>query len=120
MSDTSDHGAARARLSDSIAGIRARFVEGFAERAHELSALAREAGQPDGASARQTLRLKLHNLVGSAPTIGLPALGLRITQIEAALASAPPGSLDARLANRLAGEIEALAQDRNVLRQSNQ
>ncbi len=118
MNDTS--GAARDLLSDSIAGIRARFVEGFAERAHDLSMLARQAGQPNGAAARQTLRLKLHNLVGSAPTIGLPALGLRIAEIEAALASAPPGSLDARLAHRLASEIGALAQHRDVLRQSNQ
>lgn len=115
MSDGDD---ARRRTSARLAAIRERFALGLEKRLEELSKQALAAAGEDkaqAAAACESLRLGLHNLSGSAPTIGFVALGRRAATLEAWVMAerGTDGRLPPSAAADLADEIAALASARD-------
>lgn len=104
----------RARTAERIAEVRARFLDGLAERVGALAAIARRCDNDDAAArvaAFDELRLGLHNLAGGAPILGLSSLGQRAAEVEArVLAARKDGRpLSRDTAEDLASDIESLA-----------
>jgi HPt (histidine-containing phosphotransfer) domain-containing protein len=95
-------------LAQRIAIVRQRFVESLPDKAGEMAKLAQRAVAPDGEPARHALRLKLHNIAGSAPTIGLATLGQRASELEAEVMASPEGPFAPERAARLAAALGAL------------
>jgi HPt (histidine-containing phosphotransfer) domain-containing protein len=87
-------------------------VDRLPTRLAELAGLAKAASEREGAEAaeaRDALRRGLHNLAGSAPTLGLHELGRRAGELEArVIASAAAEPLRPDLADGLARDIERL------------
>lgn len=105
----------RARTVERIAAVRRRFADGLNDRLEALAELAVEAGSGGAAAAKafDGLRLGLHNLSGSAPTIGFPGLGARAGALEAETVRhrRTEGGLSRVDAEILARRIAALASD---------
>lgn len=99
---------ARAELARRIADVRRRFLYALPDKIAEMAALAIEASGPDGETARHALRLKLHSMAGSAPTIGLLAIGRHAGELEAEVMAAPEGPFSEVRATELSAAIEAL------------
>jgi HPt (histidine-containing phosphotransfer) domain-containing protein len=95
-------------LAQRIAIVRQRFVDSLPEKAGEMAALAQRAVAADGEPARHALRLKLHNIAGSAPTIGLVTLGLRASELEAEVMASPEGPFAPDRAAKLSAALGAL------------
>ncbi|MFC7053017.1 Hpt domain-containing protein [Hansschlegelia quercus] len=95
-------------LAQRIAVVRQRFVDSLPSKAQEMAALAQRAVAADGEPARHALRLKLHNIAGSAPTIGLAMLGQRASELEAEVMAPPQGPLAPDRAAKLSAALGAL------------
>lgn len=79
------------RTQQRLAAVKDRFAKGLDDRLANLSSLARAAAGPrlpEAAAACESLRLGLHNLTGSAPTIGFDALGQRARVLESRVIAA--------------------------------
>jgi len=109
MAARDDH--VRTLLAARIEVARTRLLDSLAQRTEELAALVETAAGNDAAAqaAREALRMALHNLAGSAPTIGLTVLGARARDLETTLVAAPPGPLPADFAQRLSRDLKQLA-----------
>ncbi len=109
MDDRDDH--VRKLLAERIAAARARLIGGLPDRVAEFAALAEAAAGdgPEAQAARDALTRGLHSLAGSAPTIGLAALGARARALEAALAAQPPGRLTPEFSAGLVRDLKQLA-----------
>ncbi|HVI27372.1 Hpt domain-containing protein [Hansschlegelia sp.] len=109
MAARDDH--VRTLLAARIDVARTRLLDSLAQRTEELAALVETASGDDAAAqaARDALRMALHNLAGSAPTIGLAVVGARARDLEATLVAAPTGPLTAEFAQRLRRDLRALA-----------
>lgn len=105
----------RVRTAERIAAVRRRFAATLGERLATLAALAIKAGSggETAAKAFDGLRLGLHNLSGSAPTIGFRGLGARAGELEVETVGRrrPDGGLLRADAEMLAERIAALASD---------
>lgn len=105
--DAANDTDAHARLRDKLVLVRERFVAGFDVKLAELVALAHVVASGavhDRDAARETLGRGLHSLAGSAPTIGLTALGAKARALELQLARAAEtdGSLEGDFLEELA------------------
>jgi len=109
MDDRDDH--VRKLLAERIAAARVRLLGSLPDRVAEFAALSQAAARddPDAQAARDALTRELHSLAGSAPTIGLAALGERARALEAALAAQPPGRLTPEFSARLVRDVKQLA-----------
>ncbi len=103
----------RLAATERIAQVRARFLEKLPARLEGLVALAAKAGgdADDAPDAREALRIGLHNLSGSAPTLGLVEIGRRAGEIERRVISRqlPNGALAPTVASEVARDISVLA-----------
>lgn len=100
--------AAKARLAQAIAGARAKTLALLDAKTDEIVALVRRAQGSDWEDARRTLRLRLHNLAGSSPTIGLAALGAEARRLEVELDATPNGPFSEQEAQRFERAVDAL------------
>lgn len=97
------------RTQQRLDAVKDRFAKGLDDRLANLSGLARAAAGPnrsEAVAACESLRLGLHNLSGSAPTIGFEELGQRARVLESRVIAAR-GS-EARLSP---DDAEAFAKD---------
>lgn len=109
---------ARQRTSERLAAVRERFAEKLEGRLEGLCDLARAAAGEDAAEAAAacgSLRIGLHNLSGSAPTLGFVALGRRAAMLEARVTAERDagGRLSPSTAAEFVREIAGLADIRD-------
>lgn len=102
----------RLAATERIAQVRARFLANLPARLEGLAALALKAGgdAPEAQEAREALRIGLHNLSGSAPTLGLVEIGRLAGEIERRVISKqlPNGGLAPPVASEVAHDVSAL------------